>query len=59
MKANYGLKFFYLVEDEKPFFTQWFTNAKNVTIFGHRNSDVDNDHGVSCFAKYSQDGNKD
>ena len=30
MKGIYGLKFFYLAEDEKPFFTQWYANGKDV-----------------------------
>ena len=28
MKGIYGLKFFYLAEDEKSFLTQWYANGK-------------------------------
>ena len=55
LKGVYGLKFFYLVEDEKPFFTQWYANGEDVMVCGHENSDVDNDHCASCFRKYNHD----
>ena len=32
LKGVYGLNFFYLAEDEKPFFTQWYANGKGVTV---------------------------
>ena len=32
LKGICGLNFFYLAEDEKPFFTQWYANGKGVTI---------------------------
>ena len=31
LKGAYGLNFFYLVEDEKYFFTQRYANGKGVT----------------------------
>ena len=34
VKGVYGLKFFYLAEDEQPFYTQWYSNAKDVFICG-------------------------
>ena len=58
MKGIYGLKFFYLAKNEKPFSTQWFTNGKDLIVCGHKNSDVDNDHCVFCFIKHSQNENE-
>ena len=55
LKGVYGLKLFYLDEDEKPFFTQWYVNGEDVMVCGHENSDVDNDHCASYFRKYSHD----
>ena len=55
LKGVYSLNLFYLVEDEKPFFTQWYVNDEDVMVYGHENSDVDNDHCVSCFRKYSHE----
>ena len=52
------LVIFYLGEDEKSFFTQWYANGKDVINCWHENPDVDNDHCASCFVKYSQDGNE-
>ena len=34
VKGVYGLKFFYLAEDEQPFYTQWYSNGKDVVICG-------------------------
>ena len=31
------MKSFYLDEDEKSFFTQWYTNAKDVIVCEHEN----------------------
>ena len=46
-----------LAENEKPFFTQSYTNGKDVIVCGHENSNPDNDHCASCFGKYSHNGN--
>ena len=54
-----GLKFFYLAEDEKPFFAQWYANSNDVIVCGYKHSDVDNDHCASCFLKYSHYGNEE
>ena len=54
-KGVYGLKFFYLADDEKSFFTQWYANGKDVIVCGHKNSNVDIDHCTSCFGKSSHD----
>ena len=35
LKKVYGLKFFYLAENDKPFFTQWYANGKDVIVCGH------------------------
>ena len=51
LKEVCGLKFFYLAEDEKLFFIQWYANDKDAIVSGHKNSDVDNDHCASCFKK--------
>ena len=59
LKVAYGLKLFYLAENEKPFFTQWYANGKDVIFGEHEISDVDSDHWASCFGKYSHDGNKE
>ena len=53
LKGVYGLKFFYLAENKKLFFTQSYTNGKNVIVCGHENSNADNDHCASCYGKYS------
>ena len=58
LKGVFGLKFFYLVEDKKPFFTQWYANGKDVIVCERENSNVDNDPCFSCFGKYSHDGNE-
>ena len=57
LKGVYGLKFFYLAEDEKPFFTQSYANDKDVIVCAHENSFVDNGHCAFSFGKYSHDGN--
>ena len=57
LKGVYGLKFFYLADDEKPFFTKWYANSKDVVVSGHEISHVDNDHCASCFWKYSHNEN--
>ena len=59
VKGVYGLKFFYLAEDEKPFFRQLHTNSKDVIVCGHKNSNVDIDHCAFCFGKCSHDGNEE
>ena len=59
LKGVYGLKFLYLAEYEKSFFTQWYANSKDVIVCGHENSDVDNDHCASCFEKYDHDRNEE
>ena len=48
VKGVYGLKFFYLVEDEKPFYTQWYSNGKDVAICGQEIADVDDNHCALC-----------
>lgn len=49
----YALKFFYLAEDVKPFFTQWYPNGKDVLICGHDISDdADDNHCAACLGKY-------
>ena len=58
LKGVYSLQFFYLAEDEKLFFTQWYANGKDITVCGHENSDIGNDHCPFCFGKYSHDGNE-
>ena len=35
LKQVYGLKFSYLVEDKKPFFTRCYANGKDVIVCGH------------------------
>ena len=35
LKRIYGLKFFYLVEDKKSFFTLCYANGKDVIVCGH------------------------
>ena len=36
LKQVYGLKFFHLVEDEKPFVTRCYENSKDVIVCGHK-----------------------
>ena len=40
LKGVYSLKFFYLDEDEKSFFTQWYANGKDVIVCEHENSEM-------------------
>ena len=54
MKGIYGLKFFYLAEDEKPFFTQWYANGKDVLVCGHDDGDVDTNHCAACLVEYDK-----
>ena len=49
VKGVYGLKFFYLAEDEQSFYTQWYSNGKNV-ICGH----FDDNHCDLCLEEYQQ-----
>ena len=58
LKGVHSLKLYYLAEDEKLFFTQWYANDKDVIVCGVENSDVDNDHCASYFGKYSHDENE-
>ena len=51
VKGVNGLKFFYLAEDEQPFYTQWYSNAKDVVICRHKIEDVDNNHCALCLEK--------
>ena len=52
------MKFFYLDEDEKSLFTQWYANGEDVIACGHENSDVANAHCASRFEKYSENENE-
>ena len=54
LKGVYGLKFFYLAEDEQPFYTQWYSNGKDVVICGHEIADVDDNHCALCLEEYQQ-----
>ena len=54
VKGVYGLKFFYLAEDEQPFFTQWYSNGKDDVICGHEIADVDDNHSALCLEDYQQ-----
>ena len=54
MKGIYGLKFFYLAEDEKPFFTQWYANGKEVLVCGHDDGEVDINHCAACLVEYDK-----
>ena len=59
LKDVYGLKFFYLAKNGKPFFIQCHASGKDVIVCGYKNSNVDNDHCASCFGKYSHNGNEE
>ena len=52
------MKFFYLDEDEKSFFTQWYANGEDVIACGHENSDVANAHCAFRFENYSENENE-
>ena len=54
VKGVHGLKFSYLVEDEQPFCTQWYSNGSDVVICGHEIADVDDDHCALCLEEYQQ-----
>ena len=54
MKGIYGLNFFYLAEDEKPFFTQWYANEKDVLVCGHDDGEVDTNHCAACLVEYDK-----
>ena len=54
VKGVYGLKFFYLAEGEKPFYTQWYSNEKDVVICGHEIADVDDNHCALFLEEYQQ-----
>ena len=54
VKGVYGLKFFYLAEDEQPFYTQWYSNGKDVVICGHEIADVHGNHCALCLEEYQQ-----
>ena len=54
MKGIYGLNFFYLAEDEKPFFTQWYANGKDVLVCGHDDGEVDTNHCAACLVEYDK-----
>ena len=54
VKGVYGLKIFYLAEDEQPFYTQWYSNGKDVVICGHEIADVDDNHCALCLEEYQQ-----
>ena len=54
VKGVYGLKFFYLAEDEQPFYTQWYSNGKDVVICRHEIADVDDNHCALCLEEYQQ-----
>ena len=54
MKGIYGLNFFYLAEDEKPFFTQWYANGKDVLVCGHDDGEVDTNHCAACSVEYDK-----
>ena len=41
VKGVYGLKFSYLAEDNKPFFTRWYAIGKDVVVCGHEDSKAD------------------
>ena len=48
MKGIHGLRFFYMAEDEKPFFTQWYAKGKYILVRGHDDGEVDTNHCVAC-----------
>ena len=52
VKGVYGLKSFYLAENEQPFYTQWYSNGKDVVICGHEIAD-DNLCAL-CHEEYQQ-----
>ena len=54
MKGIYGLNFFYLAEDEKPFFTQWYTNGKDVLVCVHDDGGVDTNHRAAYSVEYDK-----
>ena len=54
MKGIYGLKYFYLAEDEKPFFIQWYANGKDVLICVHDDGEVDTNHCAACSVEYDK-----
>ena len=54
VKGVYGLKVFYLAEDEKPFYTQRYSNEKDVVICGHEIADVDDNHCALFLEEYQQ-----
>ena len=54
VKGVYGLKIFYQTEDEQPFYTQWYSNGKDVVICGYEITDADDNHCVLCFEEYQQ-----
>ena len=54
VKGVYGLKIFYPAEDEQPFYTQWYSNGKDVVICGHEIADVHGNHCALCLEEYQQ-----
>ena len=53
IKGIYRLKLFYLAEDEKPFFTQWYAHGKDVLVCGH-DGKVGTNHCAACFVEYDE-----
>ena len=54
VKGVHDLKIFYLAEDEQSFYTQWYSNGKDVVTCGHENADVDDNHCALCLEEYQQ-----
>ena len=54
VKGVYGLTFFYLAEDEQTFYTQWYSNGKDVVICVHEIADVDDSHCALYLEEYQQ-----
>ena len=54
VKGVYGLKSFYLLEDEEPFYSQWYSNGKDFVVCGHEIVDVDVNHCALCLEGYQQ-----
>ena len=52
MKGIYRLNFFYLAEDKKPFFTQWYANGKDVLVCGYDDGEVDTNHCAASSVEY-------